>query len=279
MKLLLTILFSASAILHAQDTVLGKIGDIELSTAETKEAIAGLQSGQEPVLTKDPAAVGQYVRALLVQRLVLKQAQEKNFDQDPAVIARLVRARETALSEAFLESHSTPSKDYPSEEELKAAYESAKPSLLLPRAWRLAQIFTKDEAKLASLKKQLAAKGADFAAIAKAHSEETTSAANGGEIGWLQENQIQPAILAKLPALKTGSISEPVKLDDGWHLLKVIDTREPATATLDQVRPQLITRLRADKAKELRAQYLAQLLKDHPLAINEIELAKILSSP
>ena len=215
--------------------------------------------------------------------LLLTLAAPVLAQQDPAAenakLREALRARETALSEAFLESHSTPAKDYPDEEELKAAYESAKPSLLLPRAWRLAQIFTKDEAKLPSLKKQLAAKGADFAAIAKAHSEETASAANGGEIGWLQENQIQPAILAKLPALKTGSVSEPVKLDDGWHILKVIDTREPATATLDQVRPQLVTRLRADKAKELRNQFIAQLLKDHPLAINEIELAKILSSP
>jgi len=275
MRLLLITLFLTISV--RSEVILGKIGDIELTAAETKEAIAGLQTAQD--IAKDPAAVGQYVRALLIQRLVLKQAHDKNFDQDPAVIARLVRARETALSEAYLESHSTPPKEYPNQEELDAAYQSAKPSLLLPRAWRLAQIFTKDEAKLASLKKQLATKGADFAAIAKQNSEETTSAANGGEIGWLQENQIQPAILAKLPSLKTGAITEPLKLDDGWHILKVIDTREPATATLEQVRPQLITRLRADRAKELRSQFIAQLIKDHPLAINEIELSKILSSP
>ena len=278
MKLLTVLLLLASAAARA-DTVLGKVGEIELTTTETREALAGLQASQEADLAKDPAAVGQYVRALLIQRLVLRQAAEKKFDQDPAVIAKLVRARETALADAFLESHSTPPEDYPSETELQAAYESAKPSLLLPRAWRLAQIFTKEESKLPEIKKQLAAKGADFASLARTHSEEKTSAANGGEIGWLAENQIQPAIKDKLPKLAANSVTEPIRLDDGWHIIKLLETREAATATLQQVRPQLIARLRADRAKQLRSDFIAGLVKEHPLAINEIELSKILSAP
>lgn len=278
MKPLLLSLALLSGIARGED-LLGKIGDIGLTTSETREAIAGLLAAEDSPLAKDPAAVGQYVRALLIQRLVLKQAADKKFDQDPAVIAKLVRARETALADAFLDSHSTPPASYPTEEELKAAYESAKPSLLLPKAWNLSQIFVKEDSRRDAVQKALSAKGADFSAIAREFSEEKASAANGGIIGWLNEAQLQPAIAAKIPSLARGEVSQAIQLNDGWHFIKVTDIREPSTATFEQVRSQLSIRLRAERSKQLRAAYITELLKEHPLAINEIELSKILSAP
>lgn len=278
MKFLLLSL-SLLATVARGETVLGKIGEIELTTTGAREALAGLQASTDTTLAKDPAAVGQYVRALLIQRLVLKQAAEQKFDGDSAIIAKLVRARETALAEAFLEANSTPPEGYPSEDELKAAYEAAKPSLLLPKAWNLSQIYVKSEAKRDTVQKALAAKGADFAAVAKESSEDKASAANGGTIGWLTEAQLQPAISGKLLSLAKGQISPAIQLNDGWHFIKVSDIREATTAGFPDVREQLLLRLRADRAKQLRAEFIARLLKDHPLAINEIELSKILSAP
>lgn len=277
MRPLLTILLILTASLSADET-LGKIGDIELKTTEIRESLAGLEASQEAALAKDPAAVSQYVRALLIQRLLLKQATENHFDQDPAVIAKLVRARETALTEAYLASLTQPPAGFPSDSELQTAYDAAKDTLLIPKSYRLAQIYIKDEAKLKSATQQINAKGADFAALAKALSEEPNSAANGGEIGWLAENQIQPEIKAQLPKLAKNSVTAPIQLADGHHFIKLLDTREAATATLDQVRPQLIAKLRQEKSQQLRQEHLAALLKDHPLAINEIELSKILSA-
>ncbi len=277
----LVILLLTTAALHAQPAaVLGKAGDIEITGSEIREIVAGLEAEQQAALAKDPAALGQYVRALLVQRLVLKQALDKKWDQDPAVISKLVRARESALTESFLQEASTPEPGYPSEAELTEAYESSKSKLLLPRGYQLAQIYiAKDKTKLDSVQKQLKAKNADFAALARAHSEEAASAARGGEIGWLTEDQIQPEIRAKLPDLTKGSVTEPVKLQDGWHILKLLDLREPRTPALDEIRDSFVTQLRADRSRIKRQEYLAELVKDHPLAINEIELTKAAAKP
>ncbi|HEY1122541.1 MAG TPA: peptidylprolyl isomerase [Haloferula sp.] len=288
LRLLTLIAATTSAALHAETVPLGKIGDLELKTEEIREAIAGLEAGQDAALAKDPAALGQYVRALLIQRLVLKEALEQKWDQEPEVIAKLVRARESTLTESFLEKASKVPADFPKEEELQAAYEAAKPSLQVPKAYRLAQVFIalpkdadkaatdKAKAKLDSVAKKLKEKNADFAAIASAESDEVASKAKGGEIGWIAEEQVQPGIREKLPKLVAGTVSEPVKLEDGWHILKVLDSKEAHTATLDQVRDQLTVQLRAERARLNRQEYLAKLLKDHPLAINEIELAKLL---
>ncbi len=281
MRLLpLTVLLLSAMPPRTHADTIARAGDIQLQTQDIREALAGLEAAQQTALSKDPAAVSQYVRALLIQRLVLRQAAEKKFDQDPAVIARLVRARETALTEAYLDTLSQPPAGYPGEEDLAAAYQAARADLLIPKAYRLAQIFIKDEAALAHVRAKLSAKGADFGAIARAHSQEPASAANNGEIGWLAEAQIQPAIKDILPALKPGGApSAPVKLTDGWHILRLIEVREPATPTPEQARPTLTARLRAEKSRELRQQYLTGLLKDHPVAINEIELSKLLSTP
>jgi hypothetical protein len=277
----LAILLLATAALQAQPAaVLGKVGDIEITGSEIREIVAGLEAEQQTTLSKDPAALGQFVRALLVQRLVLQQALEKKWDQDPAVIARLVRARESALTESFLQNASMPEPGYPNEAEITEAYEASKSKLLIPRTYKLAQIYiAKDKAKLDQVQKQLKAKNADFAALARAHSEESASAAQGGEIGWLTEDQVQPEMRAKLPELTLGAVSEPVRLQDGWHILKVLDLRESRTPTLDEIRKDLTSQLRAERARAKRQEFLAGLIKDHPLAINEIELAKAAAKP
>ncbi|MBJ7257251.1 MAG: peptidylprolyl isomerase [Akkermansiaceae bacterium] len=280
MKFTILILLLATLAHAAPADVLGKVGDIEITSTDVREMIAGLDAEQQAALAKDPEALGQYVRALLVQRLVLKQALDQKWDQEPAVISKLVRAREAALTESFLQNASVSNASYPSAEELSAAYEVAKSKLIIPRSYKLAQIYiAKDKAKMESISKQIKAKGADFATIARSSSEESTSAAKGGEIGWLTEDQIQPEIREKILTLAPGKVGEPVSLQDGWHLIKVLEIREPRTPALDEIRDNLVTQLRKDRSRSLRQEYLATLLKDHPLAINEIELTKLVEKP
>lgn len=287
MKTILPLLFAATGALFAQSAPIGRAGTLELRTDEIREALAGLESGQDAALAQDPAALGQYVRALLIQRLVLQEALAAKWDQDPATIAKLVRARESTLAESWLDSASKVDPAFPSATELTAAYEAAKPQLQTPRTFRLAQIFIaqpkeadkaatdKAKARLEAVAKRLKEKNADFAAIAASESDETGSKAKGGEIGWLSEAQVQPEIRERLPKLAAGGVSEPVKLEDGWHLLKVLEIREARTPALEEVREALITRLRSEKARLNRQEYLAKLVKDHPVAINELELGKI----
>lgn len=280
MKFTILILLLATLAHAAPADVLGKVGDIEITSTDVREMIAGLDAEQQAALAKDPEALGQYVRALLVQRLVLKQALDQKWDQEPAVISKLVRAREATLTESFLQNASVSNTSYPSAEELSAAYEVAKSKLIIPRSYKLAQIYiAKDKAKMESISKQIKAKVADFATIARSSSEESTSAAKGGEIGWLTEDQIQPEIREKILTLAPGKVGEPVSLQDGWHLVKVLDIREPRTPALDEIRDNLVTQLRIDRSRSIRQEYLATLLKDHPLAINEIELTKLVEKP
>jgi parvulin-like peptidyl-prolyl isomerase len=104
----------------------------------------------------------------------------------------------------------------------------------------------KAQGKLEAVKKSLHQNGADFAAIAKANSEESESAPRGGEIGWLGENQVQPEVRPQVLSLSKNATSEPIRLEDGWHILKVLDIKEAYTPTLDEIRSQLVQQTRRD---------------------------------
>lgn len=273
----------------AADSVIGRIGPIQVNAADVRASISALTSQEGAAIRNDPALLNQVVRSLLVQKVLLSEAESKGHDKKPEVAAQLARAREVALTESYLQTVSTPPDSYPGEADLKAAYEVAKPSIGVPKSWRLAQIFIsvskdtdkaaadKAQAKLDTVQKALKGAGADFSKLAASHSEEQNSAGRGGEIGWLAESQIQPGIREKLGALKVDAVSEPVRLEDGWHIVKVLDAREPYTPTLDQIRGQLVAQLRAEKTRANSQAYLAKLLQENPLALNELALSQIVS--
>jgi peptidylprolyl isomerase len=76
--------------------------------------------------------------------------------------------------------------------------------------------------------------------------------------------------------LAKNTASEPIKLDDGWHILKLIDTKAAYTRTLPEVHDVLVQQLRNERAMALRRAYLADLLKQHPPVINELALSGLL---
>ncbi|MDB6134110.1 MAG: peptidyl-prolyl cis-trans isomerase [Verrucomicrobiales bacterium] len=268
--------------------VIARVGGLDVKLDEVKTAIAKLDQREQEAISRDPALLNQVVRLLLVQRLMFNEAVAKKWDDKPQVKAAVERARETAITESYLKSISEPPADYPSGAELQNAYELAKPSLAVGRQWRLAQIYIaavegaskadldKAEGRLAEAKKALAEKGADFGTIAKKLSDEAASAAQGGEIGWMSEAQLQSEIRGSVSKLTVGAQSEAVRMKDGWHILRCLDIKEPSVAPLEQVRTVLTERMRQEKARINSQAYVSALLQQNPVTINEVTLAKAL---
>ena len=273
----------------SDSAVIARVGEAEVKLDEIRSAIESLDAREQSALARDPSLLNQTVRTLLMRRVVLKEALAKHWDQEPAVATLIQRARDNTVVESYLQSVSKPPDSYPSETELQAAYETRKAQLLVPRQFRVAQIFLalpknadkaateKAQNKLETIKKNLHQSGADFAAIAKGESEEPESAARGGEIGWLTESQIQPEVRSQVGSLTKNSVSEPIRLEDGWHILKVVDIKEAYTPTLEEIHSALAQQLRTEKTQANSQAYLAKLLQQTPVAINELALSKVLN--
>ncbi len=70
------------------------------------------------------------------------------------------------------------------------------------------------------------AKGEDFAGLAKTTSEDTVSAADGGDLGWSGPGTFVPEFEEKIAALKDNEISEPFRTQYGWHIVQVLGRRQ-----------------------------------------------------
>jgi parvulin-like peptidyl-prolyl isomerase len=274
----------------ASDTsVIAKVGESEVKADDIKPLLEKLPLRDQLQLAHDPAALNDFVRRLIIQQLVFKEALSKKWEQQPQVAAQLEQLRQQAITQSYLQSLATPPPDYPSQAELQKSYEALKKSnaLLVPKQYHLAQIYVacpegsdkaaveKAQAKLDAVQKALKG-GGDFAAVAKAQSDEAQAAQHGGDLGWLPENQIQPEIRNAIAPLSKGALTEAVRTKDGWHIIRLVETKDPYTASLDEVKAAIANELRRQRAQVLAKSYLGKLLQQNPVTLNEIAVSKLI---
>src|SRR5690606_37904546 len=90
--------------------------------------------------------------------------------------------------------------------------------------------------------------GGDFAALAREHSGDTASAANGGDLGWASRDTYVQPFAEKLFSMQTGEVSEPVKTEFGYHIIKLEGVRPESGRSFDDVRAEINVQLRNEKA-------------------------------
>lgn len=110
------------------------------------------------------------------------------------------------------------------------------------------------KAKADALARQVA-EGADFAALAKANSQDPGSAATGGDLGYAGKGMFVPEFEQALFALKqAGDVSPVIKTPFGYHLIKLTDIRASAAPSLASLRGELENEVRQARADELYGQ-------------------------
>lgn len=93
--------------------------------------------------------------------------------------------------------------------------------------------------KAAAFAVQARAPGADFAALARANSDDEGSKAAGGDLGWVARGAMAPAFETALFALKPGQVSDPVKTEFGWHVIQLRQVQTGTQQTFEQARDSL----------------------------------------
>ena len=125
----------------------------------------------------------------------------------------------------------------------------------------------KDEAAVRKQAEELLAKikaGADFAELAKKYSEDPGSKEKGGDLDFFPRGQMVPEFEQAAFSLQPGQVSDLVKTQYGFHIIKVVEKQAGSTQTLDQVRAQIQQTLAAqiaDRQITDRARQLAEKIK------------------
>jgi peptidyl-prolyl cis-trans isomerase D len=126
----------------------------------------------------------------------------------------------------------------------------------------------KDEATVRKQAEDLlkqARAGADFAALAMKFSEDPGSKVNGGDLDYFSRGRMVPEFETAAFALEPGQISDVVKTQYGFHIIKAVDKKPAVTQTFDEVRPQIEEQLktqRTDQQLTARANEMARRIDD-----------------
>jgi len=252
-SLLITAAVALSAPLaRAQDDpVVAKVNGTDVRQSDLAMAEEDL-GGNIPQMT--PEAKRDYLITFVSDMiLVAKAAEAKKVADSDDFKRKLAYTRTKLLMEQYLQSEA---KAAVNDVEMRKVYDEAIGQMKSEPEVRARHILveTEDEAKavVAELKK-----GADFAELAKSKSKDPGSA-DGGDLGYFTKDQMVPEFSEVAFKLDKGALSEPVKSQFGWHVIKVEDKRDRQPPEFDKVKEQLenylvrrsqsalITKLRAE---------------------------------
>ncbi|MFY9580653.1 MAG: peptidyl-prolyl cis-trans isomerase, partial [Gaiellaceae bacterium] len=152
--------------------------------------------------------------------------------------------------------------------DIEKAYNSSIEQYTTPEQVRASHILLKTEgktdadvkAKAEGILKQAKA-GADFAELAKKNSEDEQNAKNGGDLDYFGRGRMVPEFDEAVFAMQPGQISDLVKTQYGYHIIKLVDKKTAATRPLAEVRQQLSDQLAYERAQSQAADLASKLEK------------------
>lgn len=231
-----------------QNPVLAKVNGAEIRKSDV--VLAEEELG--PSLAQmDPATKDENVLAFLIDmKIVAKAAEDKKVQDTEDFKKRLAFTRNRLLMDSLLASEG---KAATTDEAMKKVYDEASKQISGEQEVRARHILVETEDEAKAIKTELD-KGADFAELAKKKSKDPGSS-DGGDLGFFTKDQMVPEFANVAFSLEPGKISDPVKSQFGWHIIKVEEKRNRKPPEFEQVKAQIETYV----TRKAQADYVAKL--------------------
>src|SRR5713101_565780 len=246
----LAAVLAAGLPVRAEDAnpVLAKVNGSEIRQSDV--ALAEEELG--PSLAQmDPATKKENVLSFLIDlKIVAKAAEDKKVENSEDFKRRLAFTRSRLLMDSLL---ATEGKAATTDEAMKKVYEDASKQIAGEQEVHARHILVETEDEAKAVAEELK-KGGDFADLAKKKSKDP-GAADGGDLGFFTKDQMVPEFSNVAFALEPAKISDPVKSQFGWHIIKVEEKRNRKAPEFEQVKGQIETYV----TRKAQADYVSKL--------------------
>ena len=242
-------MFSTGAVAQEKEKAAVKVNGHTITAAEVKLAADDIL----PHLTDVPPKLRYpFIVEYLVERHLLAQlAVSEGVTDSPEYKRRLAFYQAKALRDAYFAAKVKP---MITDEEIKKAYDAQAAKITPEKRARARHILLGTEQEAKEILDRLN-KGEKFEDLAKKYSIDG-SKEFGGDLGYFSAGEMVPEFSKSVFSMKAGEVSEPVKTDFGWHVIKLEDIKEQGAQPLEQVKPAirqvLLRQAVQDKIVELR---------------------------
>lgn len=229
---------SASA--AAQPKVLATVNGVEITDDDLK--LASEDIGPSIPRQLEGKARESYVLDYLVdEQLLVQEAQAQKLSETPDFAKRLAYLRDKALFETLL---AKVAKEATTDANIKQTYDTVAKNQKPDTEYHAHHILVPSEDEAKAVAKRLKG-GEDFAKVAGETSKDP--GAKGGDLGWFTKDKMVTEFAEAVAKMEPGQISDPVKSQFGWHVIRLDEKRPKVFPPLEQIRPQ-VQRYVAQKA-------------------------------
>jgi len=224
-----------AAVKKPGDVIVAEVNGQPVYSSEAEKQFSTMVQGAKGASFENLDDDAKYVviRELAAQKLILEDAYKKGVPDKDTVKEKVSAFKNNIIKQEFL---AQMAKDQVTEESIKQRYETEKAGLKDKSQFKIKHIVVKTEGEAKKIKNLLKKKKKSFEKLAKDKSIDDKTALIGGDLGYLIEGDMMPAIQDAIKDLEAGGVSKPVKTVMGWHIFK-LEEKSPAQALpFDQVK-------------------------------------------
>jgi peptidyl-prolyl cis-trans isomerase C len=237
-----------AAAASTSDPTVARVNGVDIKQSDI--AMAEEDLGSELQAAPPPVKREQIIAYLSDIILVAQAAEAKKLADGPEFRQRLAFLRNKLLMGAQLQAEA---KAALTDEALHKVYDEAVKPMGAEEEVHARHILVETEDEAKAIVAELG-KGADFAALAKEKSKDP-GAADGGDLGFLTKEQMVPEFSEVAFKMYPGQVSNPVKSQFGWHVIKVEEKRQRPVPEFDKIKDQIEAYL----ARRAQTEYVAKL--------------------
>lgn len=245
------------------DKVLATVSNKSITLKDFKNRISRLPSHYQNIIEKNKK---RFLDETIVEMLFYEEAMRQGLDQEREV-KDVIREAKKKILIAKLIKNEVEDKLRVEEDEAKQFYEARKDDFKSPELWRASHILVATEKEAHDILDELS-RGASFDELARTRSVDATST-RGGDIGYFRPGQLVPDFENACMKLKIGEVSEIIRTQFGFHIIKLTDKKGPMIEEYEKVKGTIEEELKRRKRSELFDKLVSNLKQRYRVEIEE----------
>lgn len=259
-KIVLIILISLMMLPAANAQIVAKVGTLEITDKDVNTRLKQLPPQYKASYASE-AGRKMLVEQLVQEKLIYLQARSENYDTNALVLKQLEKAKQRLMVGQYIAD--VFKKIDVTEDELKTYYDKNKAMFVQKEQVKAKHILLKTQEEAVATKARIL-KGESFEAVAKELSI-GPSAPKGGDLGWFEKKQMVPEFANSAFSLGIDEISDPVKTQFGYHIIKVYEKKAAGTKSFADVRAEVERTLTGNKQKESMEELIRKVREENPV--------------
>lgn len=245
--------------------VLAKVENREVTQEDVNFFLQNLDP-QNASQFQSPEGQKRLLTELIHQELFYLEAKKQKLDRNQAFIKSLEQLKENYLKQFAITQLLTSVSV--TEDEIESYYKEHQDQFITPKSVQAKHILVEKEEDARKIFQEIKEGSIHFEEAAKKYST-CPSKARGGDLGYFHRGQMIPEFEEAAFHMEKGAISEPVKTQFGYHIIKLVDKREERARDLKEVKPQIQQIVLRKRQQEAYLDKIEKLKKDYAIEIME----------